>query len=159
MMKRIYKLSLFIFLIALVSGCASTKKSIASFYDLSPECLRIEKDGSVTLVSWGQGKNRKQAIDHAKQKAVDEVLFNVIRDARSNKIVKPLVLVVNAREKYDEYFTTFYSKKKYNKFLDMKEASNNDLDKKANNDEIQVKLVLTVDREGLKSLLEEDLII
>ena len=46
-------------------GC-KTKSAIGANYTHEVECLGSELDGSVTLKSWGKGKNRADALEQAK---------------------------------------------------------------------------------------------
>jgi hypothetical protein len=72
--------------------------------------MGVEGDGSQTLKSWGNGRNRKDACEQAKKNAVKEVLFKGIIHGRSGCEQRPLVPEVNAEMKYENFFNSFFTK-------------------------------------------------
>ncbi len=87
----------------------SAKKSDLSAYQNVPtECMNVELDGSQTLRVYGKGRNRTDAIEQAKKNAVYDVIFNGIKEGNGGCNTKPLLLEVNAREKYEYYFNVFF---------------------------------------------------
>lgn len=72
------------------------------------QCLGIEHDGSQTLLAWGEGKNRTDAEEQAKKNAVFDVIFKGINSGKSECTNPPLVNTPNARQKYEDYFNTFF---------------------------------------------------
>ena len=92
-----------------ISCSNNPQKKIAGNYTLKTECLGVELDGSQTLKTWGNGRYRKDAVDQAKKNAVRDVLFNGIYEGKQDCEKRPLVLEVNAQQKYETYFNTFFA--------------------------------------------------
>lgn len=121
-MERILKV--FILLVATLSlVCCGTNKSQA-YYDYETECIGTELDGSLTLRSWGRARNAADAYVQAQKQAVYDVIFTGITKKKSTCMcdTKPLLLEVNAKEKYEEYFNKFFADGgAYTKYASMKE--------------------------------------
>lgn len=89
-------------------SCRKTTE-VSSSYAYTPQesvCLSADPDGSVVLRVWGSGANKADAIEHAKKKALQEVLFSGIN--KGLKTIDPLLYEVNAEEKYSYYFSVFF---------------------------------------------------
>ena len=99
------------------------RNSNIGYYTIEPECLGTELDGSVTLRSWGTGRNRFDAVDQAKKNAVRDVIFKGIRKGSSECNPRPLLPEVNAEMKYEDFFNRFFSDKggDYKKFCSGKD--------------------------------------
>ena len=80
----------------------------SAYYEYDAECLGVELDGSQTLRIWGVGRNKKDAVEQAKKNAVRTVLFKGIHGGLSGCNTKPVILEVNAEEKYEDYFNAFF---------------------------------------------------
>lgn len=95
----------------LLPSCHSVKKVEGSnaFGSHTIQCMGVEGDGSQTLRSWGNGKNKADAIEQAKKNAVYEVIFKGIVAGGGECDKRPLINTPNAREKYEEYFDRFFS--------------------------------------------------
>lgn len=123
-MKKFIYLSIIIAVI-LFGSCVSlnNQQRNAGNYPYKTECLGVEMDGSVTLKAWGNGRNRFDALDQAKKNAVNDVLFKGITDGSSECNSKPLVPEVNAREKYEDFFNSFFADKggEYKNFISMRD--------------------------------------
>jgi hypothetical protein len=89
-------------------GISSCKTSSYARFNFKTECIGSELDGSNTLKAWGKGRYYKDAVDQAKKNAINDVIFMGIQDAQGGCNMKPLVFEVNAREKYEKYFNTFF---------------------------------------------------
>ena len=103
-----YKLNYFsfLFLIPLAIHCQS---STAGFVSNKAECLGTELDGSMTLRSWGTGRNNSDAVEQAKKNAVAEVIFKGISVGQSVCSRSPLLIDMGAEKKHEEYFAAFFS--------------------------------------------------
>ena len=51
----------------LLFSCTPQRK-ISGNYSYKTECLGVEGDGTQTLLSWGAGRNRLDAVEQAKKK-------------------------------------------------------------------------------------------
>ena len=123
------------------------------------ECMRVELDGSQTLRAFGKGKNKKEAIEQAKKNAVRDVIFKGINAGSSECNKRPLVNEVNAIEKHSYYFNLFFKDKgEYASYVKLDEKKTSRIKSKSSSQE-NWGVVVTVDREGLKSKLINDKII
>lgn len=86
-----------------------SQKKISGNYIYKTECMGIEHDGSLTLKTWGNGRNRADAVEQAKKNAVRDVIFQSILEGKQDCLKKPLITEVNAEEKYEDYFNKFFS--------------------------------------------------
>lgn len=109
-MKPIQVISLLILpLFSAIMSCTSPQKEISGNYKYETFCLGQENDGSVTLKAWGYGLHRPEAVEAARKNAVSDVLFKIIRNGRDGYTVLPVINETNAREKYADYFNTFFA--------------------------------------------------
>ena len=103
------KLSIILLLSLVFASCSVTRSNLP-YYDQEPQLIRVEHDGTYLIRSVGGGPNRVAALNEAKKNAVYEVLFDGISSNSSTMTpVKPVVLEVNAKEKYQDYFNAFFS--------------------------------------------------
>lgn len=153
---------IFLAAIALAAGTSSCSKkstqvtSSAAYTNFETTCMGVEQDGSQTLRAWGKGTSKGDAIEQAKKNAVYDVLFKGIKGSGECNQT-PLVLEVNARERYAEYFNPFFSDGgEYRKFV--KEESGNEASRlEAKGRSItSYGVIVTVDREKLRRQLEKD---
>ncbi|MDR3268174.1 MAG: hypothetical protein LBT83_03810 [Tannerella sp.] len=141
----------------LFSGCAE-KKEIAGNYTYKTECLGSELDGSVTVMAWGNGRDRFDAGEQARKNAVRDVLFKGIIEGKDECYPRPLVAEVNAREKYEKYFNKFFADRgEFSRYVSLKdERSRNDREIKGARKSITLGVVLRVERAKLKEKLIKD---
>ncbi|WP_372746038.1 hypothetical protein [Lutibacter sp.] len=103
------------------TGCKS-KQSTAGNYSYKTECLGNSLDGSQTVKAWGTGRDKNEAIESAKKNALNDLLFKGIIEGKSGFDSRPIIVEVNARSKYENYFNTFFSKgNDYNLFVSIDE--------------------------------------
>ena len=157
-----FSISLLFIITFSISGFA--QKSIGGYYTYETECLGVELDGSQTVKSWGNGRNREDAIEQAKKNAIRDVLFNGIKKGKPDCNVKPVIFEVNAQEKYEDYFNKFFADGgEYDKFCSPKDGSKYHVEvikdrKKAGSQETYG-LIVRVLRADLKAKMKEDNII
>lgn len=108
-------------ILAAFTACGSRKSQV--YYDYKTQYIATELDGSYTVRSWGRARNAADAFQQAHKQAVYDVLFTGLTPASSNlRPVKALVLEVNARDKYADYFNAFFADGgAYTKFSSVKE--------------------------------------
>lgn len=101
----------FIVAIVLVTfiGCKSKDVTTTAFHSYSTECLGKSMDGSQTLRVWASGRNRADAIEQAKKKAVYDMVFVGIQSGNGECNAYPIVDEANARKKYEDYFDLFFA--------------------------------------------------
>ncbi len=119
MKKTVQTISLILIVCLWTFNSEAQRNSNIGKYNIEPECLGVEMDGSVTLRVWGTGRNRIDAVDQAKKIAVRDVLFKGIRKGNPDCNPRPLVPEVNAEMKYEDFFNRFFSDKggDYKKFV------------------------------------------
>lgn len=132
-----------------------------SYYDQKPQIVSTELDGSYAISCWGEGRNSDEAMKELKKQAVYEVVFNGVVSASSNIMsLKPLILTVNAKEKYAEWSNTFFADGgdylKYCSKHDRRTGSSRFI---RNRNQVLCQGVVTVDVAGLKAALKESGII
>ncbi len=102
------------------SSC-STPKTMSGNYASKTECIRTELDGSQSLIAWGNGSTKLDAIENAKKKAVRDVLFQGINEGKSDCNLVPIILEVNAQNKHEAYFNKFFANRgDYKDFVSVK---------------------------------------
>lgn len=144
------------------SKCAiAQRNSNIGHYIIEPECLGVELDGSVTLRSWGTGRNRLDAVDQAMKNAVYHVVFKGVQKGNPSCNFKPLLPEVNAETKYESFFNNFFDDRvgEYKKFCSWRDER---VHKKkhrkglANSEMMTCSIIIRVLRSKLKDYLEEE---
>ena len=138
-------------------GC-KTKSAIGANYTHEVECLGSELDGSVTLKSWGKGKNRADALEQAKKEAINAVLFTSIRNGKQECNNSPILNAPNIREIKADYFNNFFKDKgDYKKFVSTKDESFGKKEKENGRDgDVIYGYVIRVMRSELKKQMISD---
>ena len=101
-----HSLTLFLLLSA---GVTFAQERAAGHYTYKCRCIGVELDGSQTILAWGQGRNRFDAVAQAQKNALNEVLFTGILEGQPGCEKRPLVPEVNARQKHEDYFNKFFA--------------------------------------------------
>lgn len=101
--------ALFTFFLVVVSAISAQVPRTTGAFSHGTECVGVEGDGSQTVKAYGSGRNRLDALEQARKNAVRDVIFNGIRLGKPECEVKPVVSEVNAREKHERYFNTFFA--------------------------------------------------
>ncbi len=160
-MKKIISIGL-IGVSLLFSSCR-TNTQIANeyaFVSFETECLGVELDGSQTLRAWGKGKNKSDAIEQAKKNAVKDVIFKGINGGSGECNKRPLVLEVNAQEKYEYYFNIFFRDGgEYKKYVSSEDENRTSRIKAKHSTQENYGVVVRVKRAELRQRLIEDNII
>lgn len=154
----------FIILILLISTFSCTaQKGVAGNYKFKSECMGVELDGSQTIKAWANGRNRSDAVEQAKKNAVRDVIFFGISEGKSECNSKPLIFEVNAQEKYEDYFNTFFADGgEYKNFISLRDERIFDKfsrDKKKARESVTHGMIVRVLRNDLKAKLITDGII
>lgn len=132
-------------------------------YNYKTSCVDIENDGSLTLLSWGKGRNRNDAVEQAKKNAVADVLFVGIFEGNSACSKRPLIGEVNAREHYQDYFNKFFKDGgDFMNFVSLKDERIGDhifRDRKRSSNGVNLSVVVRVLVPELMEKLKKDLIL
>lgn len=148
--------------LTLTLGSCRKNIDVAEQYAYVPfttECVGVPGDGTETLRTWGQGKDKNEAIDMALRNAVSDVLFKGITGGTAKCDKRPVMLEVNARERYAYYFDQFFAPKgAYTKFVTLHENRTSRI--KAQSTTLQAYgVVVSVNRSALRQQLITDGII
>ncbi len=127
-----------------------------AYVPFSTECISVPGDGTEILRVWGQGKDKSEAIDMAMRNAVNDVLFKGVSAGAGQCDKRPVMLEVNARERYTYYFDPFFAKKgAYTKFVTLHENRTSRI--KAQSTTLQAYgVVVSVNRSALRQQLITD---
>ena len=143
--------------VLLILSCNPQKKT-AGHYSYETECLGTELDGSQTLKAWGTGSNLEDASEQAKKQAIRDVIFKGINKGKQDCNMKPLVIEVQAQEKYEDYWFKFFADGGlYSKFSSHQDGKY--LKKLKAGDQVTYGVTVRVLRQELKKQLLEDKIL
>ncbi len=144
-----------------ITSCKTTQNidSSYAYSSFKTECLGSELDGTVLLRTWGKGTSKAAAIEQARKNAVKDVLFKGITDGSAECNKRPLIMEVNAQEKYEYYFNQFFAEGgAYTKYVVANEKRTSRIAAKSSSLE-NWGVVVSVDRAALRQRLVEDNII
>jgi hypothetical protein len=146
--------------VLIIAASCGTKLS-QSYYSQKPQIIGTELDGSYAISCWGTGRNSDEAMKEVQKQAVYEVVFNGVASASSNiQSLKPLILTVNAKDKYADWSNKFFADGgeylKYCSKHDRRTGSSNFV--KTGN-QVKCQGVVSVDVAALKAALKESGII
>ncbi|MDB9932860.1 hypothetical protein OAD28_09140 [Flavobacteriales bacterium] len=145
-----------------ISSCSKRINSNGSYYDFEVRCLGSELDGSVTLESYGRGRNYLDASTQAKKNAVSAVLFSGIKQGNSGCDRNAIVSEIT-RKNNVEFFATFFADK--GPFLDYVDVSDERIvnkisrDSKKSKNIQQRKVIVNVNVLEIKILMKKNKLI
>lgn len=100
-------------------GCGAQKAT--SYMDMKTQYVGSELDGSITVRSFGRARNAVDSYEQAQKQAVYDVVFSYLTK-KDGSLLKPLLLEVNAKDKYETYFDAFFKDGgEYQDYCTMKE--------------------------------------
>ncbi len=146
---------------ALLFGSCGQQRS-AAYYDYKSKVIATELDGSYTIRAWGRARNAIDAAEQAMKTAVYDVIFNEIDFASGTAptttgTLRPLLLEVNAKEKYADYFNAFFAKGgDYKKYCSRKQERTLSTRYKKTEAQMQTQLTVVVYRAELRQRLIDD---
>lgn len=131
-----------------------------SNYDYNCRCIGVELDGSVTLESYGKGRNYADASEQAQKNGVWAVIFYGIKEGNGGCSSDPLIFSPQPNIKHEEFFNSFFKDdgayKSYVSLKDEKVRNKVSRNAKKGTEMQQRMVVVRVDRAGLKSYLKEN---
>lgn len=123
-MKKRNHIAGLLVLISILFYCCKPSNDLSGNYAHEIECIGAELDGSVTLKSWGKGRNRADALEQARKEAVNAVLFLGIRNGKPDCDSRAILNAPNIREKKSDYFNDFFKDEgPYKNFVSNKDES------------------------------------
>ena len=146
----ITRLAILLGAVLLSVSCSSPKKSMQAYYQIGPEYLYEDADGSITLRVHGEDRNQGKGNAQAEKDAVSAVLFSYI-DAPNNRKIVPLVTEPNAREKHEKFFDEFFEGK--HKDFTLRRYAQNEATRTEYR--TQTSTTIKVDRPKLKKYLQK----
>lgn len=156
--SRLYLLAIVAAL--LLTGCGSRRSQ--AYYDYKSKVIGTELDGSYTIRAWGRARNAADAYEQARKQAVYDVIFSDIQVETgtmpsSSGILKPLLLEVNAKEKYETYFNAFFADGgEFEKYCSLKEKRVLSSNYAKTDAQTVAQVTVCVFRDQLKKKLIED---
>lgn len=142
----------------LTASCGVTRNSQGFYQPVKTQVIRADGDGTVTVRATGIGRNRYYAIDNARRNALKDCIFKGLDIQGDAYMSKPLVMAVNANEKYEDFFNAFFADGgDFEQFVsgrlnsDRKLVSNR---KQKNDIQAKVTITLRVQRAALKEYLK-----
>ena len=143
-------------LVVLAVSCHTHTHTTAASYASECEYLNHEGDGSITVRAYGQGRNRGDAMAQARKNAIEQVIFKGIYVPGNSALSRPLVYEVNAREKYEDFFNTFFRDGgDFNSFVNGDDRRINTNEKHWSGTQVKISTTLTVERGLLKQYLKD----
>ena len=143
----------------LLVGCKTPQKVDKIYVNnqFQTECLGTHQNGSQMLRAWGKGKNKATALENARKTAVFDVIFKGINAGNSECSKKPLLNEVNARERYESFFNSFFAEGgDYMRFSSLVDEKRNSRLKSSSKDMENWGAVVTVDRASLRQYLIDE---
>lgn len=137
-------------------GCKTPQKVDKIYVNnqFQTECLGTHNDGSHTLRAWGKGKNKAIALENARKAAVSDVIFKGISAGSGECTKKPILNEVNARERYESFFNSFFSEGgDYMRFSSLADEKSHSRLKSSSKDMENWGAVVTVDCAALRQYL------
>ena len=145
--------TVFILTFSLSSIAQSKQTKTASYHKYETECLEDKLDGNFIFMAWGSGSTKKEAIDQAQRNAINDILFKGVNKSTCN--VRPLILEVQAAEKYRYYVADFFSKD-YRDYISIEKSPKS---KKKSRSKTVYGIKVKIDVEGIRKKLKTDNII
>lgn len=143
-----------------LQGCKSREVSTAAFHSYATECMGISMDGIQTLHVWASGRNRADAIEKAKKKAVYDVAFIGIQAGSGECNAYPVIDEANARKKYEEYFDLFFADGgAYSQYVSTENQKKSAIDKFKGEGTVMFGIIVSVNRSALYQRFASDNII
>ncbi len=155
-MKKLAFTILVVGILSMLAGCGAKKSQ--AYYDYQSKIIATELDGSYTIRAFGRARNAADAYVQAQKQAVRDVIFKGVVSATSQvKDLKPLLLEVNAEEKYEDYFNAFFADGgEYRKFASSKEKRTLSSNWNRTDTQSTAQVTVCVFRNELKQKLIED---
>lgn len=143
-----------------LTACKSSKPVTVAYHTYATECLGKSMDGSQTLRVWATGRNRTDAVEQAKKKAVYDVTFTGINAGGGECNAYPVVDEANARKKYEDYFDLFFADGgAYSKYVSISNQKKSSIRKYQGDGNLMYDIIVTVNRSALRQRFVSDNII
>jgi hypothetical protein len=145
-----------------IFGCKSKlKPRELGAYDYKTSCVS-NSNGTMIVTAWGQGKNKEICKTVALKRAITDVVFKGIIDGSPSCTQPPVVTVVNAESKYQEFMTSFLSEsgkyKSYASIYDepISQSHSKKIRKLDDVENMALEFQIQIDRNGLVKLFKQE---
>ena len=146
--------------LTLLASCKSKEITTAAFHDYTTECIGKSMDGTQALRVWASGRNKADAIEQAKKKAVYDVVFTGIQVGGGECNAYPVIDEANARKKYEDYFDLFFADGgAYTQYVSMANQKTSAMQRHYGDGTQTFGIIVTVNRSALRQRFERDNII
>lgn len=146
--------------IILLSSCRSKDVVTPALHSYTTECLGKSMDGIHTLRVWASGRNKTDAIEQAKKKAVYDVVFTGIHAGVGECNAYPVVDEANAHKKYEDYFDIFFADGgAYSQYVSITNQKKSAIQRYQGNGTLTFGIIVTVNRSALRQRFVSDNII
>lgn len=158
-MKKLLGIILIAVLAIVAAGCGAKRSQ--AYYDYASKVIASHGDGSYTIRAWGRSRDAAHSYEAAQKQALQDVIFKGVQAQSSNLTdLKPLLMEVNAQEKYEDYFNAFFSdKKNWKPFVSMSDRRDLSTRYQRTSAQTQAQVTVLVYRSELKQKLQADGII
>ena len=145
-------------MIFILTACKSHQSATTTaFHNYTTECMGKGMDGTQTLRVWATGRNRTDAIEQAKKKAVYDVTFTGINAGGGECNTYPVVDEANARKKYEDYFDRFFADGgAYSKYVSIANQKKSAMEKFQGDGDQMYGIIVTVNRSALRQRFISD---
>ncbi len=159
-MKRILSILSAVLIVASVGSCAK-RQHVSMAYNYPPEVISVERDGSVTMRIYGEGRNRADAIEQAHKDAVYQVVFKgVSADGIRASLTRALILENNAEMKYRLFFNEFFADRgDYTRFISREDTRGGTNSRQRDDNQVRYGVTVRVLRGELERYLIDEGII
>lgn len=131
-----------------------------AYTSFQTQALGSNLDGTMRVRAYGTGATTTLAIENAKRNAVSDIIFKGITSGTPQYTTKPLIYEVNARERYDYYFSTFFADNgPYTEYCSLADETLTSRVKAKNKTQTNYGVVVTINRNAIKQRLIDDGII
>lgn len=128
-----------------------------SYVTFDTQCLGSNLDGSVRVRAFGSGATKALAIESAKRNAVRDIILKGIKSGSPECSRDPLMLEVNAAERYRYYFNSFFADGgAYTQYCSLFDETLTSRVKAKSNTQMSYGVTVTVNCEGLRERLIAD---
>lgn len=160
-MVKSYFIAALTALAILAAGCKSKAPVVTttSFRTYKTECLGARARGIQTLMVYVKADSKGEAVELAREKAVEEVLFEGINAGNSECSAYAIIDSPVLRRNNEDYFTRFFQKKQYNKYTKVDKEAKKRVDRYQGSESSLYAVEVDVDVAKLRKKMNDDNII
>lgn len=160
-MVRIKIVAVITALVILATACKSKEPVVTttSYRTYKTECLGMRASGIQTLMVYVKADSEKEAIRLAREKAVEDVLFNGINSGNTDCSSYAMIDSPVLRRNNQDYFDKFFQKKKYEDYTKVDKPAKKRIENYQGSGSPLYAVEVDVDVAKLRNKMKEDKII